>query len=306
MSLHPEAKAALEELNRLWGPVETVAEARAARLKMAEGLEAEPVAWVEDIEIAGPGGGLRVRVYRPEARPRGILVYFHGGGWVVGNLETHDGNCRALANATPCVVVSVDYRLAPEHRFPAAVEDAYAATSLGLGKPGGPSGSWEPGCRWGDSAGGNLAAAVALLAKERGWPEVAYQLLVYPVTDYNLETESYRAYGEGYFLTRQKMAWYWGLYLAEERDGESPYASVLRAPDLSGVAPALVITAEYDVLRDEGEAYARRLWEAGVNATLLGFGGMIHGFFSLPWTQTVRRQAVEAAAAGLRWALSRD
>lgn len=128
MSLHPEAKAALEELNRLWGPVETVAEARAARLKMAEGLEAEPVAWVEDIEIAGPGGGLRVRVYRPEARPRGILVYFHGGGWVVGNLETHDGNCRALANATPCVVVSVDYRLAPEHRFPAAVEDAYAAT----------------------------------------------------------------------------------------------------------------------------------------------------------------------------------
>lgn len=135
---------------------------------------------------------------------------------------------------------------------------------------------------------------------------MAYQLLVYPVTDYNLETESYRAYGEGYFLTRQKMAWYWGLYLAEERDGESPYASVLRAPDLSGVAPALVITAEYDVLPDEGEAYARRLWEAGVNATLLRFGGMIHGFFSLPWTQTVRRQAVEAAAAGLRWALSRD
>ncbi len=306
MSLHPEAQAALEELSRLWGPVETVAEARAARLRMAAGLEAEPVASVEDLEIPGPGGGLRVRVYRPQARARGVLVYFHGGGWVVGNLDTHDGNCRALANATPCVVVSVDYRLAPEHRFPAAVDDAYAATVW----------AWEnradllgPGVRvavGGDSAGGNLAAVVALLAKERGRPEVAYQLLVYPVTDYNLETDSYRAFAEGYFLTRQKMAWYWGLYLREEKDGESPYASVLRAPDLSGVAPGLVLTAEYDVLRDEGEAYARRLWAAGVNANLLRYGGMIHGFFSLARTRTVRRHAVEAAAAGLRWAFDRD
>jgi acetyl esterase len=128
MSLHPEAKAALEELRRLGGPVETVAEARAVRIRMAQGLEAEPVASVEEVGIPGPGGELKVRIYRPEARPGGILVYFHGGGWVVGNLDTHDAGCRALANATPCVVVSVDYRLAPEHKFPAAVEDAYAAT----------------------------------------------------------------------------------------------------------------------------------------------------------------------------------
>ncbi len=306
MSLHPEAKAALEELSRIWGPVETVAEARAARLKMAEGLEAEPVASVEELTVPGPGGPLRLRVYRPEGKARGILVYFHGGGWVVGNLDTHDGNCRALANATPCVVVAADYRLAPEHRFPAAAEDAYAATVWAFENRAellGPEARVAVG---GDSAGGNLAAVVALQARERGYPGVAYQLLIYPVTDYNLETESYRAFAEGYFLTRQKMAWYWGLYLADPKDGESPYASVLRAPELSGVAPGLVMTAEYDVLRDEGEAYARRLWASGVNATLIRYGGMIHGFFSLPRTRPVRRQAVAAAAAGLGWAFDRD
>lgn len=213
MSLHPEAKAALEELNRLWGPVETVAEARAARIRMAQGLEAEPVASVEDVAIRGPGGELKVRVYRPAARSLGILVYFHGGGWVVGNLDTHDGNCRALANATPCVVVSVDYRLAPEHKFPAAVEDAYAGTVWAFENRAELLGPGSRVAVGGDSAGGNLAAVAALMARERGYPEVAYQLLIYPVTDYNLETESYRAYAEGYFLTRQKMAWYWGLYL---------------------------------------------------------------------------------------------
>jgi acetyl esterase len=219
MSLHPEAKAALEELRRLGGPVETVAEARAVRIRMAQGLEAEPVASVEEVGIPGPGGNLKVRIYRPEARPGGILVYFHGGGWVVGNLDTHDAGCRALANATPCVVVSVDYRLAPEHKFPAAVEDAYAATVWAFENRAGLLGRGSRVAVGGDSAGGNLAAVVALMARERGTPEVAYQLLIYPVTDYNLDTESYRAYGEGYFLTRQKMAWYWELYLREEADG---------------------------------------------------------------------------------------
>ncbi len=304
MSLHPEAKAALEELCRLGGAAETVAEARAARIRMAEGLEAEPVASVEEVGIPGPGGELKVRIYRPEDQPLGILVYFHGGGWVVGNLDTHDASCRALANATPCVVVAVDYRLAPEHKFPAAVEDAYAATVWAFENR---AGLLDRGSRvavGGDSAGGNLAAVVALMARDQGYPKVAYQLLIYPVTDYNLDTESYRAYGEGYFLTRQKMAWYWELYLRGEADGAHPYASVLRAPDVSGVAPALVITAEYDVLRDEGEAYARRLWDAGVTAMSLRYGGMIHGFFSLARTRTARRHAVAASAAGLRWAFT--
>jgi acetyl esterase len=236
---------------------------------------------VVDLLIPGPEGKLRVRVYRPrstELLP--VVLWFHGGGWVVGTIESHDPLCRALANRTPCVVVSVDYRLAPEAPFPAGLDDAWAATqwvaeeTLELGAD--PSRIVVAG----DSAGGNLAAAVALRARDAGLP-LALQALVYPVIDFDFESESYLRLAEGLNLTRAKMQWYWELYLGGA-DGLQPEASPLRAPDLAGVAPALVQVAEHDPLLSEGEAYAARLEEAGVPVTLTRYDGVIHGFIRMP------------------------
>ncbi len=241
----------------------------------------DEVAEVVDLMIPGPAAPLRVRVYRPrstELLP--VVIWFHGGGWVVGTLDSHDPVCRALANRTPCVVVSVDYRLAPEWPFPAALDDAWAATqwvadeALKLGADA------SRVVVAGDSAGGNLAAAVALRARDSG-PSLALQALVYPVTDFDFESESYARYESGLNLTRAKMQWYWEQYLAGA-DGLHPDASPLRAPDLAGVAPALVQVAELDPLLSEGEAYAARLAEAGVPVTLTRYDGMIHGFIRMP------------------------
>jgi acetyl esterase len=236
---------------------------------------------VVDLSIPGPGGPLRVRVYRPlstEILP--VVIWLHGGGWVVGTIESHDPVCRALANRTPCVVVAVDYRLAPEAPFPAALEDSWAATqwvaeeALKLGADA------SRLVVAGDSAGGNLAAAVALRARDRRL-ELALQVLVYPVTDAELESESYQRLATGLNLTRAKMEWYWKQYLGGA-DGLDPEASPLRALDLTGVAPAIVQTAEYDPLLSEGEAYARRLEEAGVPVTLTRYDAVIHGFIRMP------------------------
>ena len=236
---------------------------------------------VVDLRIPGPAGPLRVRVYRPlstEILP--VVIWFHGGGWVVGTLDSHDPVCRALANRTPCVVVAVDYRLAPEAPFPAALEDSWAATqwvaeeALKLGADA------SRIVVAGDSAGGNLAAAVALRARDRGL-DLALQVLVYPVTDAELESESYHRLATGLNLTRAKMEWYWQQYL-DGADGLNPEASPLRAPDLAGVAPAIVQTAEHDPLLSEGEAYARRLEEAGVPVTLTRYDAVIHGFIRMP------------------------
>jgi acetyl esterase len=236
---------------------------------------------VVDLLIPGPAGTLRVRVYRPlstELLP--VVIWFHGGGWVVGTLDSHDPVCRALANRTPCVVVAVDYRLAPEAPFPAAVEDSWAATqwvereALKLG------GDASRLVVAGDSAGGNLAAALALRARDSGL-DLALQVLVYPVTDSDLDSESYLRLATGLNLTRAKMEWYWEQYLGGA-DGSHPEASPLRAPDLAGVAPALVQTAEHDPLLSEGEAYAARLAEAGVPVTLTRYEGVIHGFIRMP------------------------
>ncbi len=222
-----------------------------------------------------------MRVYRPlstEILP--VVIWFHGGGWVVGSLDSHDPVCRALANRTPCVVVAVDYRLAPEAPFPAALDDSWAATqwvaaeALKLGADA------SRIVVAGDSAGGNLAAAVALRARDAGL-ELALQVLVYPVTDSDLDSESYTRLATGLNLTRAKMAWYWAQYLGGA-EGSSPEASPLRAPDLAGVAPALVQTAEHDPLLSEGEAYAARLAEAGVPVTLTRYDGVIHGFIRMP------------------------
>ncbi len=267
--------------------------------------ERPDVADVRDLQIPGPGGRIAMRLYTPAGEaPFPVLVYFHGGGWVIGNLDSHDGLCRGLANAAGCVIASVDYRLAPEHKFPAAAEDAYAATAWvakNLVSLGGAGRRLAVG---GDSAGGNLAAVTALMARDRGGPAIAFQLLIYPVTNYAFDTPSYRQNAEGYLLTREAMIWCWQHYLSGDGDGTNPYVSPLQAADLRGLPPALVITAEYDPLRDEGEAYAQRLREAGVPTTCTRYPGTIHAFFAYGAILDQGKRAIQEAADALRSALS--
>ena len=266
----------------------------------------EPVHSVSDRAVPGPGGDLPVRVYRPregEALP--VLVYFHGGGWVAGNLDTHDGTCRALANRVPCVVVAVDYRLAPEHKFPAAVEDAHAALRWVAGHAGAIGGDPRRVAVGGDSAGGNLATVVARRWRDSGGTPLVFQLLVYPATDSRMHSASFVEHGDGCFLTREGMRWFWAHYLNSDADGQSPEASPIRAGDLSGLPPALVITAEFDPLRDEGEAYAERLRQAGVPAVTSRYDGMIHTFFGMAALWEEAERAVDEAAGALRAAFTR-
>ncbi len=254
----------------------------------------EEVAKVDDRTIPGPAGDIPVRIYSPAgAGPLPVMVFFHGGGWVIGDLETHDRLCRALANAAASVVISVDYRLAPEHRYPAAVEDAYAATLWALANVAELSGGVARVYVGGDSAGGNLAAAVALLARNSRVAGIAYQVLLYPITDRSFDSPSYRDKADGYLLSRDDMMWFWENYLAREEDGLDVYASPLRAFDLSRMPPALVVTAEYDPLCDEGEAYARRLREAGNRVRQIRYDGMIHGFLR-------RTRSLDRARAAIR------
>jgi acetyl esterase len=253
----------------------------------------EPLASVEDVQ-----GPVSMRVYRPEAAgPLPALVYFHGGGWVVCDLDTHDNVCRTIARRAEAVVVAVDYRLAPEHKFPAAVDDSYAATlwvAANAGRLGIDPGRIAVG---GDSAGGNLAAVVALKCRDHGGPAIALQVLVYPVMNLaSFDTASYSEFAEGHNLTRSEMEWFRDCYLARPEDGFDPLASPLLAADLRGLPPALVITAECDVLRDEGEAYARRLEEAGVPVTSCRYPGVIHPFFSMPGVLPQARQAIDQVA----------
>jgi acetyl esterase len=256
----------------------SVEEARQASAEMFAAVPpGDAVASVADMRIPEPGGEIPVRVYTPEGRgPFPILVYFHGGGWVVGDLETQDADCRTIANAAGCIVVSVDYRLAPEHKFPAAADDAYQATVWVAENGARLGGDGAPPAVGGTSAGGNLAAVVALMARDRGGPVLACQLLTVPVTDHESATDSYCENGEGYVLTDEEMGWFWDHYLATPEDGVHPYASPLRAPDCSGLPPALVQAAEYDPLRDEGRAYADKLRAAGVPVTYRCYEGMLH------------------------------
>jgi len=245
--------------------------------------EKQDVVRVDDRLLPGLVGDIAVRVYVPEGEPPlPVVAYFHGGGFVFMGIETHDWICRRLANASGAIVVSVDYRLAPEHRYPAALDDCMAVTTW-LAEHGGVVGADpERLAVAGDSAGGNLAAAVALASRTVGGPRVSAQVLVYPVTDAACATPSFVQNAEGYLLTAGTMRWFWKQYLGPDGDPDDGYASVLRAPDLSGLPPTLVITAEYDPLRDEGEAYAEHLTEAGVDATVHRYDGMIHGFLGLP------------------------
>jgi acetyl esterase len=308
MSLDPQARQVIDATLALGLPPMEQMTPRQARESMRARIAAlgpvEEVARVEEHRVGVENGAITVRCYTPRgAGLRPALVFFHGGGWVIGDLDTHDGICRSLANAAGCVVASVDYRLAPEHRYPTAVDDAFAATRWVAAE--GPRLGIDARrlAVGGDSAGGNLAAAVTLMGRERGGPPLAFQLLVYPVTHHAFDTPSYQECAEGYLLTRNAMRWFWGHYLRHPDDGRAPHASPLLAPDLAGLPPALVITAGYDPLRDEGEAYAARLGEAGVPVTLTRYPGMIHGFFRMINLVDQARAARDEAATALRKAV---
>jgi acetyl esterase len=302
MPLDPQAQAFLDQMVSLGGPrLHTLSpeDARKAfdMLAQLSGLKPEAVAKVEDRLIPGQGGQIPARFYTPQGQaPFPVLVFFHGGGFVIGSIELYDEFCRALTNGAGCIVISVGYRLAPEHNFPAAVEDCYAATkwvAVNAKAIGGDSARIAVG---GDSAGGNLAAVVALMARDKGTVPLVLQLLMYPATDLAHDTLSAQENANDYFLTRDDMFWFRSLYLNSDADRNNPYASPLRAQDLHALPPALVITAEYDPLRDEGEAYAARLREAGVTTTCTRYNGMIHCFLSLPFDQGKKgRQEVTAA-----------
>jgi acetyl esterase len=309
VALLPEIRSLLDQQATSGRPPlhhQSVEQARAFHVADAAALNGPPapVAAVADRLVPGPAGELPVRVYTPEGSPPfPIVVFFHGGGWVVGTLDTYDPLCRALAASTPAVVVSVDYRLAPEHRWPAAVEDAYAATEWASRNAAALGGAQHRLAVAGDSAGGNLAAVVALGARDRGGPAIAFQLLVYPVLDVAGGTASWQEYADGYHLTADGMRWYWDHYLGGA-DGAAPDASPLRAAFVGGLPPALVIGAEYDILRDEGEAYAARLAEAGVDATASRHAGVVHGFVRWRAVTGAAEDALQEAAAALRSALA--
>jgi acetyl esterase len=262
---------------------------------------------VRELMAEGSAGPIPLRLYRPagvgDSRRLPVLIYFHGGGWVIGDLETHDVLCRQVTAEAGVCVVAVDYRLAPEHKYPAAVDDAWAATRWIVAHAAEFGIDTERVAVGGDSAGGNLAAVVALLARDARAPRIGLQLLIYPVTDLASESQSYTDLAEGYMLTRESMRWFRAQYLAKEEDAADWRVSPLRAPSLTGVAPALVITAGYDPLRDEGEAYARRLREAGVSVDAVCFGGMIHGFVPMGRLIDTAFRGVSLIAGALRQAL---
>jgi acetyl esterase len=261
--------------------------------------EPEPIDVVEDRHLPGPAGDIPVRVYDPDPEETSpVVAYFHGGGFVFMNLETHDRVCRRLANATNAVVVSVDYRLAPEHRFPAALDDCMAVTHWLTHHAAELAGDPARIAVAGDSAGGNLAAATALAARNGG-PGLAGQVLIYPVIDAACRTKSFEENAEGYLLTASTMRWFWDEYLGPDGDPSDPYASVLHTAELGNAPPALVITAEYDVLRDEGEAYGHRLRDAGVEVSSIRYPGMIHGFLTMDALTPASGQAMAEIAAFL-------
>lgn len=252
-----------------------------------------PAVSVTNTSCLGPGGDIPLRIFHPGGRgaSRPVVVFFHGGGFLAGNLDTHDGTCRELAVASNAIVVSVDYRLAPEAVFPAAVEDCYAALLWVSAHARTFGGDPYKLALAGDSAGGNLTATVALMNRDRGGPRLAMQVLIYPVIDPALDTESSRSNGEGFMLTWPSMMWMWSTYLGGTADSDSPYAMPTRAGSLAGLPPAVVITAEYDPLRDEGELYGALLQRAGVRALVRRYDGMLHGFFSMHVLTPVARQA---------------
>lgn len=305
--LDPQAKFVLEQLKVLGvPPLETLPpeEARswASNFKLLAG-NPEKVGNVINRTIESPHGEIPIRIYIPNGEgPFPALVYYHGGGWVIGNLDIVDVPCRRIANQANCVVISVAYRLAPEHKFPAAIEDAYATVNWVVEQAHSIQVDPSRIAVAGDSAGGNLATVVSLMARDKEGPSLVQQILLYPVTNYAFDTNSYAENADGYFLTKAMMKWFWNHYLRDEQDGRNPYASPLLADDLSGLPPAHIITAGFDPLRDEGEAYAERLKAAGVPVTTTHYESMIHGFCWMPGAIEQGKIAIDEVASTLKQA----
>jgi acetyl esterase len=299
VSLDPQIADMIGALDAGFPPVHTMtgSEVRAAiRSRFVPATDPEPVGAVTDTSIAGPGGDIAVRIYRPvsDAAALPVVVYAHGGGFVFCDLDTHDGLCRDLTNRIGAVVISVDYRLAPESPWPAGAEDVFTAAqwvadnaeTLGV----------DPGriVVGGDSAGGNLAAVTALMARDRGGPHLAGQLLVYPVIAADFHTESYRLFGQGYYNPKPALQWYWDQYVPEVADRADPHASPLAA-DLRGLPATVVVIAGHDPLRDEGVAYADALEAAGVTVTRLFYEGGVHGFITMPMLELAQRARADVS-----------
>ncbi len=283
---------------------QTVEMARAGYLAVAEMLGQGPDVDTEDSAVPGPAGDIPVRIYRPKGAGPGlpILVYYHGGGWVIGDLDTHDYAARELCAGAGCLVVAVDYRLAPEAQFPAAVDDSWTALQWVAANAESRGGDPSRIAVGGDSAGGNLSAVMSLLARDAGGPKLAFQLLVYPAVDMEFSRPSIDENADGYVLTKDHMIWFRAHYLRSKADRTDFRASPLLASDHSGLPPALIITAEFDPLRDEGRDYADTLHAAGVAATLSNYEGQVHVFFQLSPILNGGRKAVDEACAALRQA----
>jgi acetyl esterase len=311
--LHPQAKALLRLIEEKGVPAThtlTPAQARAfyRERRTFTQPDAPEVASVQDLQATGPAGSIPVRSYRPvgssAAAMLPVLVYYHGGGWVIGDLDTHDVLCRQLANLAGCAVVSVDYRMGPEHRFPAAVDDAIAATRWVRAQAQALKVDASRLAVGGDSAGGNLAAVVALSARDAGDLPIAFQLLIYPATDQRRGAPSHATNGQGYLLTKENMDYFHDHYIPDARDDLDWRASPLLHANHAKLPPAFVLTAGYDPLRDEGLQYAQKLSEAGNRAALVNFERQIHGFILMGRVLDEANVAVQLCAAQLKQALS--
>ena len=312
MALDPQAQAVIDLVIKSGRPAYNTLSPKDARQLFRETRPASTptppeIGAVRNLVAQGPGGPIPLRVYRPAGVAASValpgLMYFHGGGWVIGDLDTHDVLCRQFTAEAGITVVNVDYRLAPEHKFPAAADDAWAATRWTVAHAselGVDAGRLAVG---GDSAGGNLAAVVALQARDASAPAIKLQVLVYPVTDVAAESRSYQDFAEGYMLTRESMRWFTAHYLAAAGQANDWRVSPLRASSHAGLPPALVVTAGFDPLRDEGAAYAAKLQQAGVLVDYVCYGGMIHGFAGMGKLIETGNRAVSHIAATLRQTL---
>jgi acetyl esterase len=306
----PEVQVLLEMMDRNDAPPTHALTAEGARKQfeeLTEQVSVENVASMQDITTEGPGDDLTLRLYRPETNREGplpVLVFLHGGGFVIGDLDSHDNICCALANRAECLVVSVEYRLAPEHPFPAALEDTYAALEWVDEHIDAMGGDPDRIALGGDSAGGNLTAGATLLSEDRNGPDITHQLLIYPAVNAAevYQMESYEENANGYFLEAPDMMWFDEKYVQDEIHARNEYASPLLARDLSGLPPATVVTAGFDPLRDEGIEYAERLEEAGVPVEHHHYDGMIHGFVSMTGMVSQADDALDVLADDLRTA----